>query len=54
MPKKCSGRYIAVEGMTTDAERFIYRHMLENRREGLVSGLVRIGTEATAILLCPA
>ena len=34
--------------------RFIYRHILENRRDGLVSGLVRIGTDVTAILLLPA
>ena len=42
------------EDMMTEAERFMYRHMLENRREGRVSGLVRMGTEATAILLRPA
>ena len=53
-PKKCMGRYIAVERRMTDAERFIYRHILENRRDGLVSGLVRIGTDVTAILLLPA
>ena len=42
------------ERVITEAERCIYFHMLEKSLEGRVSGFVRIGTDETAILLCPA
>ena len=52
--KNFKGLYIMKERTITEAERFIYRHILLKSLEGLVSPFVLIGTEVIAILLCPA